>query len=62
MFVVHYTLPNQRKMKKNTMPPIKSSHFFQSNGFSSKIRIHYAFIAQKVQKKHIFLTGFQSNL
>jgi hypothetical protein len=55
MFVVHDTLPNQRKMKKNTMPTCKEFPFSKVMVFFPKIRIYYAFIIQ-VQKTH-FLNG-----
>jgi hypothetical protein len=59
MFVVHDTLPNQRKMKKNTMPTCKEFPFSKVMVFFPKIRIYYAFIIQEVQKTH-FSNGFST--
>jgi hypothetical protein len=64
MFVVHDTLPNQRKNNNNTMPTHKIfKKKRKGNGFFSKKKVYYAFIAQEVKKKqHIFLINFQSNI
>jgi hypothetical protein len=60
MFVVHDTLPNQRKMKK--CPLIKSYLFSYGNGFFSKLRVCYAFIVHEVEKNTFFEWIFHQNL
>jgi hypothetical protein len=48
MFVVHDTLLNQRKMKKNIIPTYKIFFLSHGNGFSPELRVYYAFITHEV--------------
>jgi hypothetical protein len=58
--MIHETLTNKRKLKKNAMPIYKISSFRYGSDFPLKIRYYYAFITKQMQKKTHFLNGISS--